>query len=194
MSTPALPALDILLGNPVRVETGTETLSVQGVQMRDLDEFTALCAPLTPLLRARQFIPLLSVYPDEAVALAARACGRDADWLREQDAGVLMALMEAIVMANPAMFAEPDTPAESSPEDPDSDWTDVFQRLIAAGHRASDLPGYTFSQVHAYCRAIDRATASDLRLTTQFHALAARYAGANDKTFKQFQESLRDGS
>lgn len=187
----SLSSLDILLDNPVLVETGDDTLSVYGVQMRHLPEFTALAAPLAPLLRERNTVALLAANADAALALAAHGCGRSVDWLREQDAGVLLAVLEAVVMCNAVLFAAPSD--EPSPADTESNWADIFQRLISAGHRAADIPGYTFSQVHAYCQAIDRAAATDLRLAAQFQALAARYAGASDKSFKQFQESLSRG-
>ena len=62
------------------------------------------------------------------------------------------AVCEALLLQNRAFF----TQSQTQTGDDGSDWYDVFQHLIAAGHRHADILDYPFSVFLGYARAVTK--------------------------------------
>lgn len=182
--------LDVLFPSPVPLRIGDGVMRVLPLRMRWLGD----------LLRA--LVPVQGLFADGAVDLDAllqspqaleiirigTGCG--ADSAAAMDADERRAALLVVIAQNEEVFFPP--PPESGGDAfalPENPLADLLQRLVAAGHRFTDLLDYTYVQ----CRLFDDAAARLRRDARHDALIVGRAAVASPEVFRQVLKDSAHG-
>lgn len=193
----SLDSLETALDLPITVSSrdadgnGVDIV-LYGIRMRDLPRVSAAFAPVAEDLREGDVLKLVSEKAEAFVHFVAVAAGVDEAWLSEQDAGVLMGLLDAVRLLNAPLFEKP-KPATSLKQK-DADWHELFDALIAAGHDADKIPDYSLAQFHGYAKAAADRMDHQRRIDTVYEAIAHRAGGAGKQAFEKFVKDMQHGN
>lgn len=180
--------LDVLFPSPVPVWIGERVIQVRPLPVSRIGDMLRAQWPvqelfvfgqgveIDALLQSAQAVPMLCLGLDVS---ASDAAAMDADTRR--------AALLTVLALNMDLFF-PDIPDDDAEPDPHA-LSDLFQRLIEAGHRWPDVQRYTLAQ----CRMFDDAAARGRRDRTHEALVINRAAVSDPKVFQQVLAAVGNG-
>ncbi|ODU49074.1 MAG: hypothetical protein ABS92_06785 [Thiobacillus sp. SCN 63-374] len=184
--------LDRLFPLPAALRIGDHAVRVEPLRVRQFAPMMRAMQPAQDLFRLdTRELDIDALLLDAAAAeIVAIGLGRDAAFVAGLDPDQRRAALAVVIGVN-ADFFFPENPPPSEIDAageplPERDLADVFQTLISAGHRWSEIQDYTLAQVALFDAAVGRLRGEHDRTAL----LSYRAAGCDTGAFRAWLKAL----